>query len=229
MQRLLGRASSRIGVQSFSERRVIPFEAAHVFSVVAGVEHYSAFVPWCVSSRILHRTPTSLEAELGVGFRGFSEAYTSRVTLTPPSRVTAVASGTALFDELVTEWVLLPGAAPRTTGIDFSVRWHFRSPLLGGAAALFREQVAAHMVGAFEQRCAATRGEWDARRSAREAEDAQLLLRAKAKEEGEKAVTAAVVEAGRTTRTAAQCDSVRGLAGRQFKPPRTLSSGVWGE
>jgi coenzyme Q-binding protein COQ10 len=222
MQRLLSR--SRVGAQSFSERRVLPFDVAHVFSVVAGVEHYAAFVPWCVSSRVLQRTPTSLEAELGVGFSGFSEAYTSRVTLAAPTRVTAVASGTALFDELETEWVLLPGGAPRTTGIDFSVRWHFRSPLLGSAAALFREQVAAHMVGAFEQRCAATRGEWDALRGAREAEEKSHSIIERAKE-AERTASAAATAGGATGGGGA----AHGVARRLFKPPRTLSSGLWGE
>jgi coenzyme Q-binding protein COQ10 len=225
MQRLLSRSRSRIGAQSFSERRVLPFDVAHVFSVVAGVEHYAAFVPWCVSSRVLQRTPTSLEAELGVGFSGFSEAYTSRVTLASPTRVTAVASGTALFDELETEWVLLPGGAPRTTGIDFSVRWHFRSQLLGSTAALFREQVAAHMVGAFEQRCAATRDEWDALRGAREAEEkSHSIIEIERAKEAERSALATT--AGRATGGG---PAARGDARRLFKPPRTLSSGLWGE
>lgn len=45
-----------------------------VYDVVAGVEHYHRFVPWCQRSTVLLRRPPGyLEAELEVGFQMFVE------------------------------------------------------------------------------------------------------------------------------------------------------------
>ncbi len=45
-----------------------------MYDVVAAVEHYAAFVPWCQKSTVLLRRPPGyLEAELEVGFQMFVE------------------------------------------------------------------------------------------------------------------------------------------------------------
>jgi ribosome-associated toxin RatA of RatAB toxin-antitoxin module len=45
-----------------------------LYEVVAAVEHYKEFVPWCQRSEIVQRKPpTFLEAELEVGFKMFVE------------------------------------------------------------------------------------------------------------------------------------------------------------
>ena len=45
-----------------------------VYDVVAAVEHYHKFVPWCQRSTVLLRRPPGyLEAELEVGFQMFVE------------------------------------------------------------------------------------------------------------------------------------------------------------
>ena len=45
-----------------------------VYDVVAAVEHYHRFVPWCQGSKVLLRRPPGyLEAELEVGFQMFVE------------------------------------------------------------------------------------------------------------------------------------------------------------
>lgn len=45
-----------------------------MYDVVAAVEHYHRFVPWCQRSVVLLRRPPGyLEAELEVGFQMFVE------------------------------------------------------------------------------------------------------------------------------------------------------------
>jgi hypothetical protein len=56
-----GGASSALP-QSFAERRLLRFAPAHVYGVVAAVEDYAAFVPWCVRSSVLARSPGGLES-----------------------------------------------------------------------------------------------------------------------------------------------------------------------
>lgn len=94
-----------------------------------------------------------LEAELGVGFRLFTERYVSRVTLSRPEHVRAEAANTQLFSSLVNEWRFLPGPEPGTTWLEFRVDFAFKSALYAQASAMFLDEVARRMVSAFEARC----------------------------------------------------------------------------
>ena len=45
--------------RSFRESRVVGFPMEVIYAVVADVQHYHKFVPWCVKSRVLARTGTN--------------------------------------------------------------------------------------------------------------------------------------------------------------------------
>lgn len=50
------------------------YSPQQLYTVVAGIEHYKDFVPWCVRSNIIHQPSADyLEAELEVGFKLFTE------------------------------------------------------------------------------------------------------------------------------------------------------------
>lgn len=103
---------------------------------------------------LLSQADNSMEAELSVGFRLFTERYTSRVTLERPSLVRAEAFNTQLFESLVTEWRFQPGPQPVTTWVDFRVEFSFKSALYAQAAGMFLDEVGHRMVNAFEEQCA---------------------------------------------------------------------------
>jgi coenzyme Q-binding protein COQ10 len=57
-----------------------------MYSIVADVDRYREFLPWCLDSRVLSRSSiplqngkTVMRAELQVGFGSFQERYTSLV------------------------------------------------------------------------------------------------------------------------------------------------------
>jgi ribosome-associated toxin RatA of RatAB toxin-antitoxin module len=142
----------------YTERRLLHYPLQHVYSVVSNVSEYKQFVPWCMNSVVV-RPPqpgvplAPLEAELAVGFRLFSERYTSVVTLVPQRSVRAVASGTMLFSHLVNVWEFEPGAAPGTTWLTFRVEFQFKSQLYSAVSQMFFNEVVKNMVRAFEERC----------------------------------------------------------------------------
>lgn len=52
------------------------YSQEQLYAVVAGVEHYKEFVPWCQRSDIVDKKPPGfVEAELEVGFKMFVERY----------------------------------------------------------------------------------------------------------------------------------------------------------
>lgn len=129
--------------------------------MVACVEDYHLFVPWCRRSVILKRVGDSyMEAELDVGFQVFKERYVSLVSLEMPSaqRPGAVAStvrDSALFRHLKSTWRIAPGPTPGTTWLSVHVDFAFRSELYSHISQLFRDEVVRRMITAFESRCAA--------------------------------------------------------------------------
>ena len=57
------------------------------YDVVANVDDYKHFVPWCVASTTFQKSDTYARANLEVGFPPLSEKYTSLLTLTKPNLV----------------------------------------------------------------------------------------------------------------------------------------------
>ena len=54
-----------------------------LFDVVADVDRYKEFLPFCTDSRVIKRSDKELKAELAVGFRFLEERYTSIIELDP--------------------------------------------------------------------------------------------------------------------------------------------------
>ena len=117
-------------LHALQRKQCVPYSSEQVYAVVADVERYSEFLPFCSASRICARHgPDSFDATLALGFLAFSETYTSRVTLEPPRSVTAVATDTNLFSHLSTRWRLRDGREPGTCELHFLLEMQLKSIL----------------------------------------------------------------------------------------------------
>ncbi|KZV68137.1 hypothetical protein PENSPDRAFT_634771 [Peniophora sp. CONT] len=126
-------------VQTYHERKILPYTRSQLYAVVSDVAQYSRFVPYCATSTITSppkpypaagQDATRMEAQLGVAFGPFSESYISTVTCVPNLSVEAVASSsTPLFKSLTTTWRFQPAspasphpsAAPPLAGSNASL------------------------------------------------------------------------------------------------------------
>lgn len=132
-----------------AERRTLPYSPEQLFDLVAAVENYPEFLPWCIATRVRSRTDTLLVADMVIGFKVFRESYTSRVTLNRPHGI-HVEYEHGPFKYLTNNWKFIP--IEGGTEIDFDVDFEFRSRILERAiGAVFTEAVH-RMVGAFETR-----------------------------------------------------------------------------
>ena len=59
----------------------------HMFEVVANVDDYKHFVPWCRNSRVVETKGAHVRAVLEVGFPPLVERYSSILTLVRPNLV----------------------------------------------------------------------------------------------------------------------------------------------
>ncbi|XP_076000307.1 coenzyme Q-binding protein COQ10 homolog, mitochondrial [Genypterus blacodes] len=140
----------------YTERRTLKFTPEQVYSVVASVDQYQHFVPWCKRSRMMKGKDGVVLAELQIGFAPLVERYVSKVTVIPNHQVRAVCTDGSLFSHLETIWRFAPGAKdqPDSCDVDFHVSFEFKSLLHSQLANSFFDQVVKQMVSAFELRTA---------------------------------------------------------------------------
>ncbi|XP_010538483.1 PREDICTED: coenzyme Q-binding protein COQ10 homolog, mitochondrial [Tarenaya hassleriana] len=138
----------------YQERRLMGYSPEQLFNVVAAVDLYHGFVPWCQRSEILKEYPNgSFDAELEIGFKFLVESYISHVELERPKWIKTTAKDTGVFDHLINEWQFKPGPIPGTCDLYFLVDFKFNSPLYRQVASMFFKEVASRLVGAFSERC----------------------------------------------------------------------------
>ncbi|KAK6160699.1 hypothetical protein DH2020_004080 [Rehmannia glutinosa] len=104
----------------YEERRVLGYSPEQLFNVVAAVDLYEDFVPWCQRSEIIRHNPDgSFHAELEIGFKFLVESYVSHVELNKPKSIKTTSSQSSLFDHLINIWEFNPGPVPGTCNLYF--------------------------------------------------------------------------------------------------------------
>ncbi len=133
-----------------AERRRLPYTPAQLFDLVADIERYPEFLPWCVAARVRERKGTTIVGDLIIGYRMVRERFTSKIVLDRPRHID-VSYSEGPFRYLTNHWEFEPEPDGGCT-IDFYVDFEFRSRVLQRIiTALFNEAVR-RMVGAFEAR-----------------------------------------------------------------------------
>ncbi len=134
-----------------AETRYLPYAPDQLFDLVADVERYPEFLPWCVAARIRRRDGDIFFADLVIGFKMIRERYTSKVCLDRAGQRIDVHYTEGPFHHLNNHWIFVP-APDGGTDINFFVDFEFRSKLLQKViGALFNEAVRM-MVASFEKR-----------------------------------------------------------------------------
>ena len=139
-----------------AEKRVVPYTPSQVFDLVADIERYPEFLPWCKAARIRKRQGSLLVGDLIIGFRMVKERFTSHVTLKAPNRIDVeYTQGPLRY--LNNHWVF--EQHPEGCLIDFYIDFEFHSKMLQKLIGLLFNEAVQRMVGAFEDRAHTLYGE----------------------------------------------------------------------
>ena len=133
-----------------AEHRLLPYTQEQLFNLVADVERYPEFLPWCLGARVRERQGNVITADLLIGFKMVRERFTSRVALDRPQRID-VTYAEGPFRYLNNHWIFLP-QEDGSCVIDFCVDFEFRSRMLQRIIGMLFNEAVKRMVGAFEAR-----------------------------------------------------------------------------
>ncbi len=67
---------------------LVPYSAAQMYALVADVETYPEFLPWCTKAELQSCAETELIASLTIGYGVLNSAFTTRNRLQPPVSMT---------------------------------------------------------------------------------------------------------------------------------------------
>ena len=140
-----------------AEKRILPHSPERLFDLVADVDRYAEFLPWCLAARVTNREGNVLHADLVIGFKMFREKFSSKVTLSRPDRID-VEYSRGPFKYLNNHWLFIPEGTD-TTCLDFYVDFEFRSRILQSLIGTVFNEAVRRMVGAFEKRANEIYGE----------------------------------------------------------------------
>jgi coenzyme Q-binding protein COQ10 len=133
-----------------AEQRTLPYSPRQMFDLVADVEKYPEFLPWCIGARIRKRREQEITADLVIGFKMIRERFTSQVKLDPDKMRIDVTYLDGPFKYLNNHWVFLDHE--KGCMIDFYVDFEFRTRVLQRMMEPLFNEAVRRMVRAFEHR-----------------------------------------------------------------------------
>jgi len=144
-----------------AEKREMPYSAEQMYTLIADVEAYPEFLPWCAGCRVrnhrLDGPAEILDADLIISFKVFRERFGSRVTLQPQDNRIDVAYLDGPFRYLNNKWSFRP-LTDGSCEVDFFVDFEFKSRTLQAVIGVVFNEAMRRIVKAFEDRAAVLYG-----------------------------------------------------------------------
>lgn len=138
-----------------AEKRALPYTPRQLFDLVADIDRYPEFLPWCVAARAKNREGDKLIAEIVIGYKMLRERFITEDVLTfpdgnRPGRID-ISFREGPFHTLRSHWIFEPDGQGGCV-IDFFIDFEFKTPILQRIIGAVFNEAAQYMVGAFEKR-----------------------------------------------------------------------------
>ncbi len=154
-------------------RRRVPHSAQDMFDLVAEVEHYPEFVPYCAEIIVHRRTTVSdaietAEITMIVAYRFIRQPLTSRITFDRSRLMITIMSANPPLRTLESRWTFHAEGEDACI-VEFEVSYAFRGRLFSAVVKAVFDRLFRHFVSAFERRADQMYGTRRRRVSARRA------------------------------------------------------------
>jgi ribosome-associated toxin RatA of RatAB toxin-antitoxin module len=140
---------------------LIWYSPREMFELVAGVERYPQFLPWCERAEVVERHADGVTARLHLAKGGVRHAFTTR-NRHVPGREVRVALVDGPFSELEGTWQFVPlaraGNDASACRIELDLRYAFANLALEGLVSPVFDRIANTLVDSFVQRAEQVHG-----------------------------------------------------------------------
>ncbi len=141
--------------------REVPFSALQMYDLVADIDQYPSFIPWCKALRITEENliegRRELVADMVVRYKLFLEKFQSRVLLEPTELKISAHYLKGPFETLENHWSFVDKPDGGSV-VDFSIDFQFKNKLLQTVAMEVFDRAFKKMSGAFVDRAHAVHG-----------------------------------------------------------------------
>ncbi|HPE01631.1 MAG TPA: type II toxin-antitoxin system RatA family toxin [Burkholderiaceae bacterium] len=135
---------------------LVHYSAEQMFDLVADVESYPRFLPWCSGAKVHRHHEGGVDASVALDYRGIRAQFTTHNDLRYPEQI-RMSLREGPFRSLGGHWsfiALRPGACK----VHLVLHYEIASSLLGRALAPVFEHVIGSMIESFEARAEALYG-----------------------------------------------------------------------
>ncbi|MEN9588342.1 MAG: cyclase [Pseudomonadota bacterium] len=140
------------------ERSVlVSFSASQMFELVADVEKYPDFMPWCGGSSVTERNELGMQASITIALAGLSQTFTTRNRHDYPHKIELeLVNGP--FSALTGEWVFKP-LADDACKVSFTLKYAFSNRALETLVGPIFNRIATSFIDSFSQRAQSIYGD----------------------------------------------------------------------
>ena len=142
-------------MKSHKETYYINSKKEIIFNVIANIENYPSFLPWCIGARIIDTKNDSdviiQKAELMISFKSFRERFTSEVKLDKNNWTVHIVSNKKPFKLLKGCWMI--NEKKENCQVSFEIQFELKSIILEKIIGLVFFQSVKSIVKAFEEQC----------------------------------------------------------------------------
>jgi len=136
---------------------LVPYSVGEMYDLVADVERYGEFLPWCGGARILERDGESVVAQVDIAFKGVHKSFTTQNRLQAGERIT-MGLKQGPFSRLQGHWLFTP-LGEEASKIALDLEFDFDNRLLRAVVGPVFNLIANGLVDAFQQRARQLYGE----------------------------------------------------------------------
>ena len=138
------------------EKKIVKFTALQMFDLVADIDNYHLFLPWCNNSRIIEKTNSDADierliADLEIGYKNLVYIYKSEVLLDVINLSIDVSFIHGPFKHLKSKWNFKV-LNNNTCEIDFFIDFELNIGVFNILISKFFNQAFNKMVSSFENR-----------------------------------------------------------------------------
>ncbi|MFW8564696.1 type II toxin-antitoxin system RatA family toxin [Orrella sp. 11846] len=140
-------------MHSINRSVLVPFSAAQMFDLVAAVDKYPEFMPWCGGSQILSEDEQGMRASVTIALAGIRQTFTTQNVHDYPNSIElSLVDGP--FSSLKGRWNFI-ALADDACKVEFSLTYAFSSRTLEKIVGPIFNRIASSFIDSFTKRAEA--------------------------------------------------------------------------